>query len=69
MIRGFNPPRPTQSVCKLCDRLFAYFQRTKRRMYCDRCVKIERQSANVFFNELARRNRLHARMVAEEIHA
>jgi hypothetical protein len=69
MKRGFDPPRPAQSVCKLCDRLFAYFQRTKRRMHCDRCVEIERQAANAFFNELARRNRLHARTIAEEIHA
>lgn len=69
MKRGFDPPRPVLAECGLCERSFAYFQRTKRRRFCGRCVEIERHAANVFFNELARRNRLHSRTVAEEIHA
>ena len=64
MKRGFNPPRPAQSVCKLCDRLFAYFQRTKRRMYCDPCVEIERVAALAYSNNQQRLARLAARRAA-----
>lgn len=62
-------PRPAQSVCQLCERLFCYFQRTKRRMYCSPCVEIERRSAVVFSNDKQRRERLEARETARLIHA
>lgn len=64
MMKGFNPPRAAQSVCKLCELPFAYFQRTKRRNFCDGCVEIERQAANVFFNNQQRLARLAARRPA-----
>lgn len=69
MIRGFNPPRPAQAECRLCLRLFAYFQTTKRRMYCGPCVEIERRAALVFSNDRKRRERLAARENAEAAHA
>ena len=50
--------KPAQADCQLCKRLFCYFLVTKRRLYCNACVEIERKSANVFFNGVrARRNR------------
>lgn len=67
--RGFNPPRPVQDECRLCGRLFAYFQTTKRRKYCGPCVEIERRAALVFSNDRQRRERLAARQNAEAAHA
>jgi hypothetical protein len=57
MIRG----RPVQAVCRLCERLFCYFQITKHRTYCDPCVVIERRAALVFSNDKQKQERLAAR--------
>jgi len=67
--RGFDPPRPVQDHCKLCTRLFAYFQRTKRRLYCSPCVEIKRNAALVISNEQQRLDRLEARENARMAHA
>lgn len=69
MSRGFHPPRPAQSECRLCLRLFAYFQITKRRHHCSPCVEIERRSAMVFSNDQQRLARLAARENARAAHA
>ena len=69
MIRGFNPPRPMQAECRLCERLFAYFQTTKRRMYCSPCVEIKSRLETVLSNDFQRRERLAARQNAEAAHA
>lgn len=60
--------KPAQSHCRLCQRLFAYFQTTKRRTYCSPCVEIERRSALVFSNDRRRRERLLARETARLVH-
>jgi hypothetical protein len=62
-------PKPAQAHCHLCERLFAYFQTSKRRMYCNACVEIERRAAQVFSNDRQRRDRLEARENARLIHA
>lgn len=69
MIRGFNPPRPAQSECRLCERLFAYFQTTRRRRMCTPCVHIAQNLAVVQSNDLQRRMRQEARETARLIHA
>lgn len=61
-------PKPAQSHCRLCERLFCYFQMSKRRTYCNPCVEIERRSAQVFSNDQQRRDRLEARENARLIH-
>lgn len=68
MIRGFNPPRPVQAECKLCTRLFAYFQTTQRRKYCSRCVEIKRRLEMVLSNDFQRQQRLAARQNAIACH-
>ena len=61
--------KPAQAECQLCHRLFCYFVVTKRRMYCGPCSDIERRAAQVFFNEVQRRQRLEARENARMAHA
>lgn len=37
-----SPPKPAQAECRRCEKLFCYFQRTTRRLYCGLCVEMER---------------------------
>lgn len=60
--------KPAQSHCRLCSRLFCYFQVSKRRTYCSPCVEIERRSALVFSNDRQRRDRIEARETARLVH-
>lgn len=62
-------PKPVQTECKLCQRLFCYFQTSKPRLYCAPCVEIERKAAQVWMNDKQRRDRLAARETARLIHA
>lgn len=64
MKRGFYPPRPEQAVCRLCDRLFAYFRTTRPRRLCSPCVEIQQRLAVVLSNDLQRQMRLEARQNA-----
>lgn len=43
--------RPIQSYCRLCERLFCYFQITNTRLLCSPCVEIERGLHNFFLRE------------------
>lgn len=43
--------RPVQAYCRLCERLFCYFQITRARRLCSRCVEIERDLQNFFLRE------------------
>jgi late competence protein required for DNA uptake (superfamily II DNA/RNA helicase) len=54
--------------CARCVSTFSYGRKTKPRIYCRRCVVLERKDANDFFNNLARQQRLAARMNASLIH-
>lgn len=60
--------KPAQAHCRLCTRLFCYFQKSKRRTYCSPCVEIERRASNIFFSEKARLERIEARETARLIH-
>lgn len=53
--------KPEQTICGLCERLFAYFRTTKPRLYCAPCVEIERKAANTFHNGLVSLARRQAR--------
>lgn len=61
-------PKPAQAHCRLCTRLFAYFQTSKPRTYCSPCVEIERRSALVFNYDKQRRERREARETARLVH-
>jgi hypothetical protein len=65
----FYTPRPRQTYCGLCERLFCYFQTSKPRTYCGPCVEIERRTALVFSNNQQRLARLAARENAVAAHA
>lgn len=56
--------RPVQTYCRLCTRLFAYFQTTRPRRLCSPCVDIQRKWDVVQSNDLQRRMRLEARQNA-----
>lgn len=40
--------KPGQSECLRCERLFVFFYRTNRRVYCGICVEIERREQLAF---------------------
>jgi hypothetical protein len=58
----------TTSNCKRCKKRFQYYRRGRHRYFCEPCKELEKKDHNDFSNELARRNRLHARTVAREVH-
>lgn len=54
-------PKPVQSYCRLCERLFCYFLTTKRRLYCAPCAKIEQRLSVVVSNDHIRLERARRR--------
>lgn len=67
-MKGFNPPRPMQAECRMCTRLFAYFQTTKRRQFCSPCWEIKVRLEMVLNNDHQRRLRHMARDNARAAH-
>jgi late competence protein required for DNA uptake (superfamily II DNA/RNA helicase) len=50
--------KPGQSECQRCEKLFVFFYRTNKPIYCRSCNVIERIEASAFFNARVRIERL-----------
>lgn len=54
------PPKPAQSECRRCQRLFCYFRTTCTRIYCAPCVELERLES-LQFSKVQRRKQAASR--------
>ena len=59
--------KPGQSECGRCEKLFVFFYRTNKPIYCAPCGVIERDEARMFFTQAYRINRLIAKRNSQNL--
>lgn len=56
------------TICKKCELTFRYWQKGKKRIYCEPCFELQKQEWNDFHNAKARAARIAARENAIACH-